>query len=230
MLTNRLALLRRTARLLSRGGFTLVELLVVIGIIAILAGVALGPITRGITQAKESATMQVTRQIGLAEFAYSNDNNQQYPFGPTAEAIAIALLQGNYVTDPSIFWVSGTPGDTKVSGLSAPFSGLAANNVSFDFMQYNSNLQGLSSTAADGTPVVQMTGGTLAMAPTGPINCTLDATKTTFGTDGISVMYKSNSAVFKKAIADSATTAHITGFVDASYSDPLGSSYALVKP
>src|SRR5580698_7659520 len=78
----------------SRSGFTLVELLVVIGIIAILAGVALGPITKGIKQAQESTSMQVARQIGLLEFSYSNDNNQVYPYAATTAGIADLLLNG----------------------------------------------------------------------------------------------------------------------------------------
>ena len=72
MLTNRL--LCRTARSSSRGGFTLVELLVVIGIIAILAGVALGPITSGIKKGQQSSGIQTARTLALAEFQYSNDN------------------------------------------------------------------------------------------------------------------------------------------------------------
>ena len=56
----------------SRDGFTLVELLVVIGIIAILAGVALGPITNGIKKAKQSAGVQEAHAIGLAMYSFAN--------------------------------------------------------------------------------------------------------------------------------------------------------------
>src|SRR5271169_5239005 len=105
-----------TARNSSRGGFTLVELLVVIGIIAILAGVALGPITNGLKKAKESAGMQTVRTIALAEFSYSTDNGA-YPDvnvpttaanpGNDASLVAKALLAGNYISDASIFFISG---------------------------------------------------------------------------------------------------------------------------
>ena len=79
-------LLFRTARKLRRDGFTLVELLVVIGIIAILAGIALGPITSGIEKAKENAGMQTARSINLLSFSYANDNNQNYLPGSTGGA------------------------------------------------------------------------------------------------------------------------------------------------
>src|ERR1700689_3593792 len=82
MLNNRL--LFRTARNSNRGGFTLVELLVVIGIIAILAGVALGPITNGIKKAKQSAGLQTAHAIGLSLYSFANDNQQLYPDPGTA--------------------------------------------------------------------------------------------------------------------------------------------------
>src|SRR5476649_502408 len=108
MITN--CLLKRIADLKKRGGFTLVELLVVIAIIAILAGVALGPITNGIKQAKHNVAMQGARTVGQLCFNYSSDNTtggNRYPFCSSAAALAQLLITAGYATDGSIFVVSG---------------------------------------------------------------------------------------------------------------------------
>src|SRR5271154_5128336 len=102
----------RTDRRSSRGGFTLVELLVVIGIIAILAGVALGPIMNGLKQAKRNAYMQQSRQVGQVCFSYATDNTANgnaYPSDTSALLIAQDLLNAGYATDPNLF---GVPGQT----------------------------------------------------------------------------------------------------------------------
>lgn len=234
MLTNRLP--SRTARPSNRGGFTLVELLVVIGIIAILAGVALGPITRGIKQAQESSSIQVAHQMGALEFAYSNDYSQIYPYGTKAEDVANLLLNGGYANNPSIFYVAGTKAATKYTGATTPYA-LTATDCNWDFMVNNTT--GLDSTANDLTPLTQLTGSTvLSGFPTSSgtgLDLTIDPTVCAFGSDGIAVYYKGNNALFIKctlASASSAVNSKTSGvpWIGTNYGDPKAGSYKLIQP
>ena len=62
-----------------RNGFTLVELLVVIGIIAVLIAILLPVLQNAREQARQVACANNMRQIAFAAMAYANDNGGQLP-------------------------------------------------------------------------------------------------------------------------------------------------------
>lgn len=63
----------------TRRGFTLVELMVVIAVIALLAGIVLPALSEAQRQAKALVAAANQRQIVLAATGYSTDSNDRYP-------------------------------------------------------------------------------------------------------------------------------------------------------
>jgi prepilin-type N-terminal cleavage/methylation domain-containing protein/prepilin-type processing-associated H-X9-DG protein len=63
-------------------GFSLVELLVVIGIIAVLIALLLPSLARAREQAKRTQCLSNLRQIGIAIHGYASDHKGRIPYGP----------------------------------------------------------------------------------------------------------------------------------------------------
>src|SRR5215218_5051382 len=65
--------------------FTLVELLVVIGIIAVLIGILLPVVAKAREQARRSACLSNLRQLGQAFNLYANEFRDQIPLGQISD-------------------------------------------------------------------------------------------------------------------------------------------------
>jgi len=91
----------RGLKKLKANSFTLVELLVVISIIGLLAGLAVPAIQGGLDKAKQGVDVSNARQLGIIFFSEANDNNGIYRINSDltntqAAASFLPILQGMF--------------------------------------------------------------------------------------------------------------------------------------
>ncbi len=111
----------RGLKKLKANSFTLVELLVVISIIGLLAGLAVPAIQGGLDKAKQQVDVSNIRQCGLIAFSYANDNEGNYG-GTNTNSVTSTAFFTNLVS-------LGLLNSTKILAGNGYTAALATNNI-----------------------------------------------------------------------------------------------------
>ena len=106
---------------LARSGFTLVELLVVITIIGLLAGLSLGALARVRASADQGACVGHLQQIGAASLSCAADNDGEFPLNDAKWATSYVMS--------IIPYLGGTNKGTKILVCPADKYGTVSNGV-----------------------------------------------------------------------------------------------------
>lgn len=135
-----------------RYGFTLVEIMIVVAIIALLAAIAIPNLLRSRIQANESAAIAACKTVATAEISY-NSANATYGTLPT--------LAGT--TPPYIDSILGSATGQK-AGYTFATTDIAANTFHCSAVPITANVTGSRSfcVTEDGVVRVQAAGGAIA--------------------------------------------------------------------
>ena len=128
----------RGLKKLKASSFTLVELLVVISIIGLLAGLAVPAIQGGLDKAKQGVDVSNARQLGIIFFSEANDNNGIYRVSgdltnTQADANFLSIVQGMFsngvLTSAKILSGQGVIPATSTNTVTAA-------NIAFAYVPY----------------------------------------------------------------------------------------------
>jgi prepilin-type N-terminal cleavage/methylation domain-containing protein len=115
----------KSSRAARRAGFTLVELLVVIGIIALLISILLPALNKARIAAQETACLANVRQIGLGILAYASDHHNKLPviadrYGNTIntfEHYGLEVALAPYVSGKKLEWTNVAASQVVIGGI-----------------------------------------------------------------------------------------------------------------
>jgi len=194
----------RGLKKLKSNSFTLVELLVVISIIGLLAGLAVPAIQGGLDKAKQGVDVSNARQLGIIFFSEANDNNGMYRVSGDLTNTNVA---GTFLEIVKGMFSNGVLNSAKILSGQGVIPAISTNavtaaNIAFAYVP---NL----TTSDDGQiPLILSkagTGGTMSLANS---NITLQDTYP-WKKKGIVVYRLGNSAEFIKAGANGAPAGQV---------------------
>ena len=176
----------RGLKILKTNAFTLVELLVVITIIGLLAGMAVPAIQGGLDKAKQQVDVSNLRQCGIIAFSYANDNDGNYN-GTNTNSLSSTTFFTNLVALGQLNTTKILAGNGYTAATSA--NNISANNIAWG---YNSPL----TTSDDGNLPLFITKN----FPVGSTFSNVSIASATVGwkSKGIAVYRVGNSAEFIK--------------------------------
>ena len=176
---------------LKPNSFTLVELLVVISIIGLLAGLAVPAIQGGLDKAKQQVDVSNARQLGVMLFTEANDNNGFYRCNQdlTNTTIGSTMAVINGLIDDRVLTT------TKILAGNGVIPAQNTNNVTSANVAWALGL-GLNTSDEADLPLV-ITKGTSAAF--GSQDIVPNKTKCPWKDKGVAIYYVGNNAVFKKS-------------------------------